>query len=205
MKYINKGPEPNEFIQWKAQANEDWQPSYEGMPSDIKQPIVKALMKEQGYICCYCERRLEVGNCHLEHLQPQATGEKQLDYRNMLCSCQRNLQPGEPQHCGNLKGKWFDATLLVSPLDPECESQFRFTAAGEILPDTKDNQAARTTIAKLGLNIKKLQALRRNVIEPFLDQSLTTEDIKRFVAGYLQVDSEGKFSPFYTTIKYLFG
>jgi uncharacterized protein (TIGR02646 family) len=205
MKYVKKGPEPDEFVQWKFQANEDWQPSYQDLPGNIKKTITKALMTEQGYICCYCERRLEETNCHLEHFQPQAIGAKQLDYQNMLCSCQRNLRPGEPRHCGNLKGDWYDAMLLISPLESSCETQFRFTAAGEILPDTEDNQASLTTIAKLGLNIKKLQALRREVIAPFLDQDLTLEELKRFVDGYLQIDHDCKFNPFYTTIRYLFG
>jgi uncharacterized protein (TIGR02646 family) len=204
MKYIKKGSEPNVFTQWKAQANEDWKPSYQDLPGDIKKSIKQSLMTEQGYICCYCERRLVERDCHLEHLQPQATGEKQLDYQNMLCSCQRNLQPGEPRHCGNLKGGWYDAALLVSPLDPNCEAQFRFTALGEILPNTENNNAAQITINKLGLNIKKLQALRRVVIAPFLDPDLTLEDLKHFVEGYLQVDSGGGFNPFYTTIRYLF-
>jgi uncharacterized protein (TIGR02646 family) len=71
-------------------------------------------MEEQGFICCYCERRLEERESHIEHLRPQYPYvNDQLKYQNMLCSCLKQLNAGEPRHCGNLKGNWYDENQFV--------------------------------------------------------------------------------------------
>jgi hypothetical protein len=129
-----------------------------------------------------------------------------LDYGNLLCSCQNQIMNGEPRHCGNLKGDWFNQDLLVSPLDPDCEKRFAFTGDGEINLSLKDyDLAAAETIKKLGLDIPKLNALRANAIEPFLDDGLSHQDMQAFVSGYLNRDTSGQFGEFWTTIGYLFG
>jgi len=204
MKHITKKSEPIEFSDWKALANEDWQPTFSSLSGQIKDSVTTALMKEQGYICCYCERRLQENDSHIEHFNPQKDHScDPLDFDNMLCSCQNQLDKGEPRHCGNLKGCWFDPILLVSPFDFNCESKFSYTADGEISPADPKDKAANQTINKLGLDIPKLNSLRKNAIEPFL-ADLNPSELQQFVNGYLQQDSDGRFGVFWTTIKYLF-
>jgi len=58
MKYMKKQIEPQSLTNWKQQSNDNWQPSYSGLGSSLKDDIKKALIKEQGYLCCYCEQRL---------------------------------------------------------------------------------------------------------------------------------------------------
>jgi uncharacterized protein (TIGR02646 family) len=205
MKYIQKGTEPQELTDWKALADESWQPSYDLLSGNEKRALKAALMMEQGFICCYCESRLTDADSHIEHLQPKSMPEVDaLSFANMLCSCQSNLQPGEPRHCGNLKGNWYDANLLISPLDPNCESRFAFLANGEILAARNGDKGASETITRLGLGIPKLNALRREAIEPFLDPQLSMEDVARLTQGYLQPDPNGIFAEFFTTVRYLF-
>ena len=205
MKWIKKCPEPPALADWKAQVSDDWQPTYATLGGTVKQAVVQALLSEQGAICCYCERSLAVGDLHIEHFRPQHDPQVDpLDFSNMLCSCQNQLTRGEPRHCGNLKGDWFEAELLVSPLDPTCETRFAFTANGQIRPTNEMDQAAMTTIDKLGLNIRKLQDLRASAIAPFLEEDLSAEEVEAFVAGYLAPAESGSFSPFWTTIQYLF-
>lgn len=72
MKHIVKGDEPKELKDWKALASAAWQPTYTGLQNPEKQAVKKSLMAEQGYICCYCERRLQDGDSHIEHLRPQS-------------------------------------------------------------------------------------------------------------------------------------
>lgn len=206
MKCINKENEPNEFSDWKRLENEDWQPCYNDLSGSIKKSVKEALMKEQGYLCCYCERRLINNDSHIEHFRPQSDSTVDpLDFSNMLCSCQDRLKKGEPRHCGNLKDNWFDASLLISPLNFGCESRFAFTGDGNIKPGLTSDAAATKTISRLGLNIPKLKALRASAIEPFLEESLSEDDMHRFVAGYLQKSSNGLYGEFWTTIRYLFG
>ena len=206
MKAINKLSEPAVLTYWKAQENDNWQPAYDAMGSTIKNEVKESLMSEQGYLCCYCERQLTDNDSHIEHLKPQSDpAVDPLDYSNMLCSCQNQLQKGEPRHCGNLKDDWFDSELLLSPLDSGCEERFSFTGYGDIKPAYTEDNAASKTIQKLGLNIPKLQSMRANVIEPFLDDSLSEVELGQFVTGYLLEDETGRYGEFFTTIQYLFG
>jgi uncharacterized protein (TIGR02646 family) len=198
MKQIKKGEEPQAFTAWKALANDDWQPSYKDLRNPEKAIVKTALMEEQGYICCYCEQELVATDSHIEHLLPQDSyPDKALDFSNMLCSCQDQIKKGEPRHCGNLKG---DDELEISPLDEDCESYFKYTYDGYIEPI---NEKAQTTIKKLGLDIAKLNAQRREAIEPFIDGLLTEEELTEFVSAYLK-KVDGRYQPFYTTIQFLF-
>ena len=206
MKYIQKESEPQEFTDWKNQENSDWSPTWDNLGGSVKQAVKQALMTEQGYICCYCEDRLKNDNYHIEHFQPKSDPViDPLDFSNLLCSCQKDLKKQEPVHCGKLKGDWFDEKQLISPLDPTCEERFAFTADGWIQPADDRDEGAITTIEKLGLNIPKLRDLRQNAIEPFIDPSLSDEDLEDSVKNYLKFDNFGQFNPFWTTIRYLFG
>lgn len=206
MKYIQKHSEPQEFKDWKNQENSNWKPTYKEMDKSVKKAVKQALMTEQGYICCYCEDRLNDNDSHIEHFQPKSDPAiDPLDFSNLLCSCQNNLKKREPVHCGKLKGDWFDEKQLISPLDPTCEERFAFTADGSIKPADNRDQVALTTIEKLGLNIPKLRNLRQKAIESFIDPSLSDTELEDFVNSYLEPDNLGQFNPFWTTVRYLFG
>lgn len=208
MKHIVKQQEPQLFSEWKAGANDNWQPTYGdgGLCGKIKRAVKDALMVEQGYLCCYCECRLADNDSHIEHFRPQSDPSVDpLDFSNMLCSCLDQLKKGDPCHCGKLKGNWFVEALLISPFDPGCESRFSFTGDGGIEPAHANDTAATETIKRLGLNIPKLEDMRKKAIEPFLDDSLSAGEISQFVSGYLKKNHQDMFGEFYTTIQYLFG
>lgn len=207
MKFIIKGTEPKLFSDWKNEANEEWTPSYDKLRGATKDAVYEALRNEQGFICCYCEKELLTNDYHIEHLNPQeAEIVDPLDFSNMMCSCQKNLSKGEPLSCGNSKGSWFNKKLFVSPLNKNCEEKFKFTSDGQIQPRNSKDLAAISTINKLRLDIDKLNSMRNSAISPFIDESLSSKDLKDFVDGYLanKDDNNGKFNEFYTTIKYLF-
>lgn len=205
MKHIVKLREPQSFSDWKAMANESWQPTYADLRGQIKQSVKQALMDEQGYICCYCERRLMDGDSHIEHFRPQNDPQADsLDYANLLCSCQAQIEKGDPRHCGNRKDDWFDEQLLISPLGSNCAVRFAYSGDGEIRPANLADHSARETIERLGLGIPKVNALRKKAIEPFLDDELSALEMRQFVSGYLQKDAQGMFGEFWTSIHYLF-
>jgi len=205
MKHIVKDRNTPLFDKWKASDNEDWQPTYEDLRGTEKKEVKDSLMKEQGYICCYCERRLTGEDSHIEHFKPQSEGNvDSLDYTNMLCSCQNQLDKGIPKHCGHSKANWFDEDFLISPLDHDCEGRLAYTADGQIHPANKSDDAATMTIEKLKLNIEILKDFRKKAIEPFLYEGLDGEDFLKFVNGYLKKNSSGMFGEFWTTINYIF-
>jgi hypothetical protein len=55
VKYIVKQAEPQAFTDWKRRPR-----TYERFKKSapIKEVVKDSLMQEQGYLCCYCERRL---------------------------------------------------------------------------------------------------------------------------------------------------
>ena len=166
MKRITKGLEPEEFSDWKAQDRMAHRPRWNRVPTAIKGAVKRSLMQEQGFICCYCESRLSINDCHVEHFRPiKGHSAHQLCYENLHCSCQGDTDPGEPRHCVHGKGRWYDENLLISPLDEGCEGRFGFTADGRIFPRLEDDTAAEATIRRLQLDLPKLRALRAAALD----------------------------------------
>ena len=69
MRYIKKQETPPAFTDWKAQENEDWQPYWNSKTTNFQNPekriVHESLLQEQGYICCYCQRRIDLNNSHI--------------------------------------------------------------------------------------------------------------------------------------------
>jgi uncharacterized protein (TIGR02646 family) len=207
MKNIIKRPEPSSLSNLKiSHPNITYTDLGASYPT-IKREVKRALIQEQGYICCYCERRILTNDSHIEHFRPQRDPSvDSLDFSNLLCSCVKDRVAGDPVHCGHLKDNWFDPVLLISPFDTTCETKFRYKPDGLISPADPNDQAAKETIDRLGLNIPKLISLRKSAIEPFIDvdNPLNQSELQKFVNGYLIQDRDGKFGEFWTMIKYLF-
>ena len=201
MKYINKRNEPKSFTDWKNEDNIE----YAKLVNPIKSDVKDALLIEQGYICCYCESKISKDNSHIEHFKPKDKDkfpELQLNYNNLLCSCQKQLSKGEPRHCGNSK---CNDMISITPLDINCEAKFQYNADGKIYSTDK---TSKETIQTLQLDIDKLNDLRNKAIEPFLIDPITFKELSEdelqiFVKGYLE-KKDGIYNEFYTTIKYLF-
>jgi len=223
MKYIQKAPEPEEFVQWKRDKPKKYQSNdWKKLNPLPKNALHEALLKEQGYICCYCECALTKDNSHIEHFVPKkgpyADPNLTFEYQNLLCSCDGNA--GHPEnkgltHCGNRKDDWFDATLMVSPLNEDCANYFRYTTTGQILPteECEKQQAAQETINRCHLNhpiLKKMrhEALKRIVLQSLTDNttllsdSLTRDEISQLIQSYSQPDDKGRYTPFCTAIIY---
>lgn len=197
MRYIVKTSEPESFTQWKDLANDDWQPSYKELSGPVKRDVYQSLLDEQGYICCYCERELVDKDYHMEHLNPQCehSGDD-LDYDNLLCSCQNKIKKGSPRHCGNAKD---DIRLQIHPLQEDCQQQFTYKANGKI---DGENDIAKQTIKDLALDLNKLSDLRAKAMEVFLDSELTDDDLREFVEVYTANNEQ--LNPFVSAVEYVF-
>ncbi|WP_375514570.1 retron system putative HNH endonuclease [uncultured Nostoc sp.] len=211
MKHIKKGQEPEKFTNWKALENDDWKPSWDDNFQTPEKPVVHdALLKEQGYICCYCGMRITRTTSHIEHLKPRSTYPNlALEYTNLIASCQGESEepPTVPVHCGHKKKYWYDENLMVSPLEINCADFFKYPASGEIQPTDNPGKkvVAETTIKKLALDIDKLQNMRRVAIDAALlaTEGLTEIEIKLLAEGYEKLDVDGQYTPFCAAIGYL--
>jgi len=203
MKHISKGEEPSFLTVWKKNDKmcKRGKPNENRLKSQEKKELKRSLIKEHGAICCYCRVRIGPDNSHVEHFRPRNNyPELQLEYDSLLCSCQSELEKREPRHCGNAKGSWFDENLTISPLDPECESQFEYLEDGSIRPSDRNDEGAKQTIAHLALDIEKLNELRKAAMAAALD-SWEGESIQEQMAIYSQRNpADKKFTPFCSVI-----
>ena len=85
--------------------------------------------------------------------------------------------------------------MLISPLQEDCETRFRFTANGEIHPRSSSDVAAAMTINRLALDLPKLNALRKAVVDALCD--LPEPDIERVLVR----GQDGSFPEYFTTIR----
>lgn len=197
MKHVTKGAAPIDFETWKAQANEEWTPTYDNLQNPEKRNLHRALLAEQGSVCCYCGRSITLDDSHIEHFKPQERYEAlQLDYTNLHASCLRGQQRSMPRHCGHAKDNGFDEDLHIAPLDPSCERRFMYTFRGSIVPTDRGDDRAKFMVDLLALDTSALQHLRNEVLSRIFDPdflaSATDEDLMRLRNGFRTPDATGK-------------
>lgn len=193
MKQIVKHPEPAAFSLWKA-ANPT--ATYKDLQGEVKSALKQALIKEQGYLCCYCECRIRNASSHIEHFKPKgkpAYASLQLDYENLFASC--TIRPtGDPdEHCGHKKGDAF-MDVLVSPLEADCASHFSYQLNGHIV--AKDERGS-ATIKLLHLDSELLNQQRKNLLDYFLE--MEQDELSQELDAHLAHDAP-YFGEFYTMI-----
>jgi uncharacterized protein (TIGR02646 family) len=183
---------------------EGWHPSWKALDDhrDTKRALLKALLEEQGHVCCYCEQDIKVGRAHVEHLEPRSLAPgRDVDFKNLLACCEREGPPAQ-LHCGHRKG---ERPLKVHPLLPDCRDFFVFTGNGEVFPveDASRKQAAEESIRILGLSVSSLVARRRSAITGMaqvLVSLSSREEARRLLAGIDGRDSQGKNTPFASAV-----
>jgi uncharacterized protein (TIGR02646 family) len=61
---------------------------WDKLPQDIKNELAEQLLKEQGYICCYCGQRIDRNTMAIEHFNPKSIYRNEIfDYANLFASC----------------------------------------------------------------------------------------------------------------------
>ena len=208
MRYIRKGVEPELRASegnasarttlgvWQ-QGTSEWVPSsWDDLQNPMKRDLWLALLREQGYICCYCGIRVEYGattigpidvpereGSHIEHVLPREHfPERTFAYDNLLISCQGHQEePREPKHCGTHKGDWPSRDKrdrFIAPTQQDCASRFRYLGNGEVLPASDHDDAAAETIRRLNLNVPRLRANRELILEE-LDHELEDQTLRQ--------------------------
>jgi len=201
MKYVKKCEAPHRFVQWLAQANNNWTPTYANLQKPEKRELHCALLNEQGWVCCYCGCRITQDDSHIEHFRPQKIGhERALDYSNLHASCNGRRKQEEQEvssHCGHAKAEKFDEAKVLSPMSPDCEQAFRYTLDGQILP--KNDKAAYMR-RLLKLDIAALNNRRKEVLAGVFDNDFLNEvndkELACLCEGYRQFDAEGYLPDF---------
>lgn len=173
MRQIAKHTVPVSFANWLLRPGSravSWE-DFGRIHPDIKREVKDALLLEQGYICCYCEK--EVGNhgpppdAHIEHLMPRSADRaKTYDWSNLLVSCESEKIHRRPAtSCGHYKNQ---NIVDVHPLMVGCSRYFSYKANGEVSPSmslsSEERVLAVEAIRVLGLNNATPVQLRRAAI-----------------------------------------
>lgn len=147
MIHIRKGQEPQSLIAYRKTPGA----TYEGYRA--KDDVRRALLRDQGYLCAYCMRRISIQEMKIEHWKAQkssdGTGERYaLDYRNMLGVCNGNQgAPHEMQTCDTYRG---NADLYVDPREESHIQRIEYLTDGTIY--SKDNRIDQDLNQRLNLN-----------------------------------------------------
>jgi len=208
MKQIIKNREPHELTEQRAARG-----NYDNLHKD---ELRASLLKEQGWICCYCmcripqklesqHRQKNYPDCKIEHVQCRSQHtDLELNYNNLLLACNgKHGSPRNVQTCDTYKG---ERDLSFNPADPtkNIEDFVKYNAIGEIFSD--DTTIDRELNEVLNLNTKELRDNReivyRNVQERIRQEGkkIKGRDIKRRFyeeeKEKLLLKREGKFEPF---------
>lgn len=214
MKYIRKSLPPQSLIDYRSNPDATYNNFKKNQSIYLETKL--SLCKEQGYICCYCGRRIEGDwKTQIEHLYPKGCTQykdMQLDYESNLLACcdggksdlRDNVCNKNNLHCDAAKG---EQIIPISPLTVECENKFIFNENGDVFGVGKD---AEVTIKILKLNSPIIKNMRKHAIDYYEEycNSFTTDDWKHEV-DELNKMKDGEFVEFcfvlqsYIKLKYL--
>lgn len=195
MKYIKKGTEPSSLTEFRAAGGKRFDDYREKKELSLK------LMREQGFICCYCMQRIKPETAHIEHWKPQSRFPgSQLDYKNLLAVCDGNEgHQNHLLHCDRKKGK---KEITVNPTKRQCESLVKFSSNGEVYSDNETVSRELTDV--LNLNNQTLVINRKNVLD-FVIRKLMAENrdgtwskavLKKEIRKWEDTGTDGKYEPF---------
>lgn len=214
MKQIIKSTvEPHSLVQHRAN-----QPAayYDNLPQAAKEDLRQSLLSEQGYICCYCMKRIpekvkEDGkvsyDMKVEHYKCQDLHEDlQLNYKNLFGACTGNEgQSNRLQTCDTKKGNK-ELTINLLTNSPCCETLFKYNAEGEISSINDDEEINRQLNDVLNLNMDTLKISRREVyieVQKRIEARSRQLGTKQLKIDYFEDErewwldrNENKFKPF---------
>lgn len=157
MIFIQKGKEPDSLTAYKRQPYA----SYDGYAE--KDELREALLRDQGYICAYCMRRIENdrNSMKIEHWKAQSqleTEEEKLDFKIMLGVCDGCR--GSTDKFTTCDEHRHNAELVVNPLNQSMMASIRYDRNGYI----KSTDARVDKDLNRVLNLNCEQALSRIVM-----------------------------------------
>lgn len=204
MKLIKKGKEPASLLAHRKNSHANYDNYSE------KDELRDYLVKEQGYICCYCMQRISPNaeNMKIEHRQKKYP-ELQLDYQNLLASCKGN--DGEPKHlsrhCDTSKGEQ-EITLNPADKSKNCETLIKYKSNGLIYSEDPIINKELNEILKL--NTQTLVNNRKAIIDQVKKEIIKIKgrktawsysDIKTKIQKY-ENKTNGKYRPFCQIVIY---
>ena len=193
---IRKGKEPPSLTRYRKLPYAYYDGFYK------KADIRESLLREQGFLCAYCMRRIDQEHTRIEHWKPEAelSELEKLDYSNMLAVCYENSEglPEKDQTCDTRKGQ------QEITVDPRRETHIAtigyqkgtgFIFSENEVIDADLNERLNLNCTKQSLPENRRAVLRR-VIQEMSERQKTgnwkTADIARMIRIYSEADETGR-------------
>jgi uncharacterized protein (TIGR02646 family) len=200
MKQIVKFKEPNSLLQYRRQN----MAVYDGPNfTPVKDDIRKSLLREQGYLCAYCMRRINIRNMKVEHFLCQKDHQnEQLNYNNLLGCCKGDEGSRlSEQTCDSKKGS---KTISHSPVAPCIEHLIQYSSTGLIQSSNIDFNTELNDILNLNKHrLKQNRAAAQEGIEELLNAKAgirNKAEIQVMIGKCVTVGADGKFKEYYGCI-----
>lgn len=160
MIYISKGKEPASLTEYRKEKFA----YYDGYKD--KGDIRNALLKEQGYLCAYCMRRISREKMKIEHWYPEEelSNSERLDYSNMLGCCEGHLAGGKFREdtCDTHKKS---TIIKINPTKQKHIDQISYKHSGEIYSSNSEFQQDLDVTLNLNCDRHLLTENRKAVLD----------------------------------------
>lgn len=209
MKFITKksSNEPKEVVKKRTTKGS----TFDDLP---KKPLRTALLKEQGFICAYCMKRISnTSKTRIEHFAPR-TKENSKNYMNLIAACDGNELSKKDKsdtrtslekkmvHCDVLKK---NTSISISPLKKSCEQLVLFDIAGIVYSNDETTEKELNDI--LGLNHPSLVRERIYVLDELkniisieakknADNKIRKSQLQSLIKQWAKRNKNSKFIPF---------
>lgn len=175
---IQKNREPTVLIQYRQLPDASYENMHgaktrrvspDGTVEDVYHVVLESLMREQGYICAYCMRRIPEKRGHpqatIEHIKPQSkcSEEEKMDYKNMLavCSGNRDAKSKDFKTCDARRG---NQDLFLNPLKSDTLATIKYRANGKIYSDNTAIDNELNNVLNLNCEARALISLRKSAL-----------------------------------------
>ncbi len=193
MKFIakNLSTQPASLVKHRQQPNATYDNYRE------KDDLREALLNEQGFICCYCMRRIQNAiavKMVLEHFKPQnlydgtidGKPNLTLDYDNILASCTGGEKGYKKQyHCDEAKR---NRVITLCPTNRTMMEKIKFDGLGNIFTDDNELNA---DIKVLNLNNQDLVRERKVVLDVVKKKISKASSGKTLSKSFLTTELKG--------------
>lgn len=191
---IRKNKEPRGLVGSRAK-----RASYKSLPKATKDNLRAQLLRDQGYLCCYCMSRIEgdplstkIDHWHSQKLHPA----EQLEYTNLLVACPGKTD--ETSHCDSSKG---DKDIKFNPCVDGHRLAIHYSSKdGSIRSeDTEFNQQLSEV---LNLNCWQLKRSRKEVWDTVSSElnmkfgTRTAGEMEKLLAKWRGRDGEGRLKAY---------
>ncbi len=175
MRFIEKTYSPSSLETWKTARIAAYQDLiYDDLDAQPQSDLKDLLITEQSGLCCYCQQVITKSNSTIEHFLPQSKYKKhETEYLNLHLACNYSRGKGirkDDKYCDVSKG---NDLIINAILHPDCETFFRYTKNGEILP----NVFTFKNLKEFNRNIGKLNLKNQAILQLINVLNLNTTDL----------------------------